>query len=245
MDYIGNDGENEPKPRRVLRPVFAKKHPLFAQIHYTLMFSLVRMNQVTQRLENRALARIKAGRAEAYDYFGDIDQYFLFMAYMGNATDQLLKMEELVAPGIGSQAALQKFYDFRHIVIHGPRVPVKFTDFELYVPCLKEVPKEDDWQKGVAWGAVGDKSFMPVTKFCPEMLKEFLRAVNLVHGRVRGEVDNWFEPEVAEARPQQALVEARGTTLHELMTRKQPPHEDMSGRGFSGGANIQPPKIGG
>ena len=64
-DYIGNDGKNAPMPRRTLRPEFAPKHLLFAQMHYTLMFSLVRMHEVTERLENRALARINAGRAEA------------------------------------------------------------------------------------------------------------------------------------------------------------------------------------
>jgi len=191
-EFVGNSGDNSPNPSRSLRPEYADKYALFVQHHYTLAVAVIRMREVGDRLDQRTLEPVVTTLTPAH-FLDDVDQYFMFMAYVGNAVDQLLKMDELLKANLGTQAKLQAFYDYRHTVVHGPRVPLRTDHFQLYVPPLAGTnARPGEWQGRVVWGSVPGENFIPLTTYCRDVLASFLGPANILLGGIRGALDNWF-----------------------------------------------------
>ena len=228
-EFIGNSGDNSPNPSRPVRPEFAKNYALFVQRHYTLAVALIRMREVVDRIEQRALERIGISATPAH-YLDDVDQYFLFMAYLGNAVDQLLRMDELLAANLGTQAKLQSFYDYRHTVVHGPRIPLKTDDFQVHVPRLAGTnARPGDWYPTLVWGSVPDENFIPLTTYCCDVLASFLGPANVLLGSIRGALPKWFFPKEATLPAQSPEPQAP----HQKPSDKE---ESWEGRGLSGQA---------
>ena len=188
-EYIGNDGANVLHPARRARPHWKDKHQLFAQAHYTMAVSAWLLWQLTETILSDSKIRATAGMPleTSAKHLAEVEKLFLFMAYLGNIIDQVDKMKELTGLEFGTATAdrLKNLEEWRHAVIHGTRIPTQ-QDHELWVPPLSgRMKNPDEWSGKMAWSAVPEADYEPLSIFCERTRADLFGALKSAHGALK------------------------------------------------------------
>ena len=169
MMYIGNDGQSAYlKMPGATREVLEARARLWEHL-YTIFENLAlcwRLEEVFSKLNVIG---------HPTDYANNLNDWIAFYAHLGRIHD----MGEKVADEFATENLFESFDPFyrqRHIVLHYPKVPMRFVDDVLTVPKFGEAPK--NWQKGMRWEELKGEDFHFVSDIVSDTLRDLEKVTN-------------------------------------------------------------------
>lgn len=122
-------------------------------------------------------------------YLKETERCVLLMAYLGNVCDQIGRIRDILGDrySVEAEAELNRLYQVRHSVLHGPRVPTRQDDFELYVPDAGR------WNSKDEWSTPPEEAYRRLSEIGKELARDLLQLVNRIHGGFRKRLDTEFE----------------------------------------------------
>lgn len=148
--YIGNDGHAQSLPMAYgSRGAEASREKIW-QRFYTILESVAICWDIEEELEQiKEINSVKI-------YTKNLNQWMAFYAHMGRIHDMIkgianvLKRPNLLKP-------FDDYWQERNIVLHGPKVPMKFIYNVLTVPSFGENPRK--WNDKMVWSELGSADF--------------------------------------------------------------------------------------
>ena len=162
-EYIGNDGHAHALPMAgVEREVLDSREKQWQRI-YTILESLALCWEIEDDLHK--ITEITGFRS----YAQNLNLWMAFHSHMGRIHD----MVKAVAGELDRPDLLKPFDEYwkdRHIVLHGPKVPMKWVYNALAVPALGETPKH--WNDKMLWQELKSTDFEFVSTGVSKILRE-------------------------------------------------------------------------
>ena len=173
-EYIGNDGIARALSMQGATESAVKSRQKNWQLIYTLFESLAFCWDIQESLSHTQ----KIDHAKSYVQY--LNLWMAFYAHLGRIRDMVkdialsgeLKKPELIKP-------LEEYWKQRHIVLHGPKVPLKCINNVVGVPALGEGTRE--WNDDMLWEELGPTNF-----------KQISESVTLILGEIEQKLDRFL-----------------------------------------------------
>lgn len=161
--YIGNDGDAHALAMQGAKEGVLESRQKCWQRIYTLFESLASCWDIEEDfLNTKAIDQAKT-------YVQYLNFWMAFYAHLGRIRDMVdkianeIKKPELVAP-------LKKYWEQRHIVLHGPKVPLKCINNVVGVPELGDEPRR--WNDKMLWEQLELTNYMQISERVTLILRE-------------------------------------------------------------------------
>jgi hypothetical protein len=183
VTFIGNDGRQNYLPMPGAGPAADKERVRFWENLYTLFESLACCWELEVEFRNREQISGHAG------YIWHINSWMVFYAHLGRIHDTA----ERVTEQIGAAqlfAPFDRFYDQRHIALHGIKVPMRWFENVLCAPPLEE--QQHGWHLGKRWTELKETDLEFLSTRVSETLRElgpvlesfFAQVLGVARGRL-------------------------------------------------------------
>ena len=160
--YIGNDGHARSLPMPHGNRKTEESREKCWQRLYTILESVAICWDIEEELENiKEINSVKI-------YTRNLNQWMAFYAHLGRIHD----MVKAIANELTRASLLKPFNDYwqeRNIVLHGPKVPMKFVCNVLKVPSFGENPRK--WNDKMVWSQLGPADFDFITAGVTSILR--------------------------------------------------------------------------
>lgn len=178
--FIGNDGTAHPLELKDLSENDIPARRRFYQAHYSMAQSAKKITHIVSNLEDVILE----SKAE-HSCEGQFDLLFCFLSRIGHVRDMIGKMDAALGMGGKGVNPLQEFYDLRSHVTHGPQMPFKTEDDVILIPKIgRRNPTDSEWDDGKAWEDMNPETFIPISTFCEDTVKDFFKLLNSIHQKI-------------------------------------------------------------
>lgn len=220
--YIGNDGGAHSLPMLKTSRVIEQNRSKFWESAYTLFESL----SLCWKLEEEFNQREKIKNFE--DYMCNLNAWIAFYAHLGRIFDMAQDISFLLNEKVPT-SPIKEFFDRRCIVLHGPKVPMKWLDNVLLAPPLGERPGH--WHDKMHWVELSAEQFNFITNQVGKILNELEPLINTFFGRVLGLLECQlglssviWPSSVSQSRPDE--------TTPDMITSSCGHYEQMPGSGL-------------
>ncbi len=163
-EYIGNDGTAHALPMEGVKDEITKSRQNYWQCIYTLFESLA----FSWNIERELAATERIEYAEHYIQY--LNLWMSFYAHLGRIHDMVedvacaeLKRKDLLKP-------FEEYWQARHIVLHGRKVPLKNINGVVAIPDLGEGDRH--WNDKMSWEQLGPADFKKISESVTSILRE-------------------------------------------------------------------------
>jgi len=171
-EYVGNDGRENALPMVEVDEVAKQSRSKYWQRLYTVLESLALCWDIEEELHR--FQEIKNFK----HYMHNLNLWMAFYSHLGRIRD----MVKAIAGDLNKSELLKPFDEYwkeRHIVLHGPKVPMKWVYNTLAISPLGEKPKH--WDDKMVWSNLkeGDIEFIAdeVSKIIRELEQRLERCL--------------------------------------------------------------------
>lgn len=179
-EFIGNDGTAHPLEMTGLSKEQIPARRRFYQAHYSMAQSAMKIVDNVASLDDVILK----AKAE-HTCQGQFDLLFCLLSRIGHVRDMVAKMDAALGMGGDAVNPLQQFYDLRSHVTHGPQMPFRIENDIIQIPKIGgRNPTESEWDDDKAWEEMKPDTFMPLSTFCDETVKNFFKLLTSIHQKI-------------------------------------------------------------
>jgi hypothetical protein len=170
-EYVGNDGQSNALPMPGATPEAVQSRAEYWQRLYTIFESLALCWDIEHELSRVEQATIFKC------YAHNLNLWMAFYCHLGRIHDMVkaiavpapVKRRDLVEP-------FNQFWKDRHIVLHGPKVPLKWVGNVVALPPLGTDPK--CWNDKMLWTELKAKEFEFIAATVTSALRELERRLD-------------------------------------------------------------------
>ncbi len=162
-EYVGNDGRENALPMPEADEVARQSRTRYWQRLYTVLESLALCWDIEEELHR--FQEIKNFKHYAHN----LNLWMAFHSHLGRIHD----MVKAIAGELNKSGLLKPFDEYwkeRHIVLHGPKVPMKWVYNTLAIPPLGEKPKH--WNDKMVWSDLKEGDIEFIAEEVSEILRE-------------------------------------------------------------------------
>lgn len=176
--YIGNKGNNTKAD--IDNYAFDEKRQSFWESCYTILeSSYLSYNIVKSGVFMNPITTFN-------DYENFNKNFIAFFAHFGGINDNIITANEIIGITI-QKTDLSKFYNARHIVVHGKVIPMKFDELglvEIPTLCISGETGFGWTVKSKNWKESESLKHELVHDFCYNMLEQFLNVINSIFANI-------------------------------------------------------------
>jgi len=162
-EYVGNDGRENALPMLEANEVARQSRSKYWQRLYTVLESLALCWDIEEELHR--FKEIKNFK----HYTHNLNLWMAFYSHLGRIHD----MVKAIAGELNKSELLRPFDEYwkeRHIILHGPKVPMKWVYKTLAIPPLGEKPKH--WNDKMVWSDLKEGDIEFIAKEVSKILRE-------------------------------------------------------------------------
>jgi hypothetical protein len=147
------------------------------------------------------------------DYLRDIQNFFLFISYVGHIRDMMEDISSeraLRDPSILSP--FDSYYGLRSHALHAARIPLARDDVGLKVPAISFREKKDgEYNDDALWDEADPKKFVYFGDFCREVHKGLFSEMVKVLGLIRSKAIERFGRVIEPSVPIKITIQSTGS----------------------------------
>lgn len=187
--FIGNNGHSHALELNGIPKQLNSRRKRIYQAHYSLARSVKKLHDIKEKL-----FEISVNKSPELSGEEQFDLLFHFMARIGHVRDMIKVIDSALNMNDGGVKNLKELYGKRNHVLHGPQIPFKFEDGEIYIPKIGgSVSERDEWDDKKDWDEVDPDKFVSINNFCEQVFDECIKIVNNVHEKIKQRMFNNFE----------------------------------------------------
>lgn len=142
----------------------------FAQHHYTILESLFFMKSISENSEMKQVSSFE-------EYIATLNNLMAFQAYAGRIRDNVYSCFLAVSNSNSADIAIQeleKFYQHRHVFVHGKKVPFTRDIDQLFLIASPRDKKgaSTGYGDNMLWEEVSEKEFIYSEDYLKDSLQE-------------------------------------------------------------------------
>lgn len=185
--YVDNDLDRNPA-WTALPDNLQDQREKFGEINYSILEACYLAYRITKSNKFDEAIQPNIDDFNLNDYLANLDSFYLFFTYIGRIHDLVVKASEclLKSPRDNSKLSkLHEFYQDRSIIIHGPKIPIKFDDCGLMqIPKRKtETSNGNNWDdKSSKWKEIETMELEYIQQSVTDIFDELIQLVNEIYG---------------------------------------------------------------
>ena len=182
-EYIGNDGAANALPMQSAKQDVLDSRDEYWQRFYTLFESLAFCWNIEAEL---ALTQ-KIGGIENYIRY--LNLWMVFYAHLGRIHDMVEKIAgKLKRPDLVKR--FEEYWKQRHIVLHGPKIPLKCINNVITVPTLGNGIRS--WNDKMSWEELGRADFKQINECVTLILREIEPELDRFIAEIRKQLPSFY-----------------------------------------------------
>jgi hypothetical protein len=174
--YIGHQGGGKMADMMSITPTLDHQRREFAELHYTILESLFLMSRIKER---QKMIQVKSFNS----YTEVLDQLMLYQAYAGRIRDNIIEAFTILNKedmGTSAKAALDSFYNERHVFVHRRKVPFALDGDQLFLTACPKTSSTATigFGKSMLWSDVTKQDLVHLDDYFEKSVKDLISTVN-------------------------------------------------------------------